>query len=566
MSNWFGKGGDETTTSAVANELPEFYKPYLEDILARAQYETSQPYQPYPGQQLAYFTPMEQEAMARFGELGVSGTQPELALAAQSAGQWLGGWSPGIAQPITSSYTPTPMGSFGYNPSSYSSGYKPSVIGAADDYVAGQLGPEAFYNAAALGPEAYYSAAALGPNAYYTAGQIDPGANYVAGQREVGFEPGTLNDAAVISSYMSPYYQNVVDVAKTEAARQADVRNAEYGLDAAGSGSLGGYREAIIRAENERNLMQEMSDIQTLGSQSAYLQALQSMEADRQAQAQLEAFGQSQFGMNEAARQQQAALIYQGYGLEQAALQAQAGLAQSGYGLEQGALQAQAGLAQSGYGLEQGALQSQAGLYQQGFGLNQGALQAQAGLAQSGFALEDASRQAAEGFAQGAFGLSDQSQQFNAMLGLQSYQAYEQAKQAAASMGLSAQEIEQAGRIAQNNAMLGIGGLNLSAAGMLGGFASQQQQMEMERLNAMLGVGGMERGLYQQGLDIGYNNYMNQLYWPQQNLSLYGNLLYGQPIQPNQNSTVTQPGASNWENAIGTGLTAYALWQLGQGG
>jgi len=86
-----------------------------------------------------------------------------------------------------------------------------------------------------------------------------------------------------LQPYMSPYQQAVVDTEKREAKRQSDIMGADIGLKAAGAGSLGGYREALMQSERERNLGQQLGDIQTRGSQSAYEAARQAYEADRAA-------------------------------------------------------------------------------------------------------------------------------------------------------------------------------------------------------------------------------------------------------------------------------------------
>jgi len=115
-----------------------------------------------------------------------------------------------------------------------------------------------------------------------------------AQEQGVGFAPGSLANQGAVQSYMNPYQQAVVDVEKREAQRQSDIMGQKIGLDAAGIGSLGGYREAIMQAERERNLGQQLGDIQTRGSQSAYEQAVRGFEADRAAQAQRETFRQQQ--------------------------------------------------------------------------------------------------------------------------------------------------------------------------------------------------------------------------------------------------------------------------------
>lgn len=76
-----------------------------------------------------------------------------------------------------------------------------------------------------------------------------------------------------MSSYMSPYMQNVVDVQKQEAARQSGIMGTQQQAQATQAGAFGGSRDAIMRAERERNLGQQMNQIQAQGSQAAYDQA-----------------------------------------------------------------------------------------------------------------------------------------------------------------------------------------------------------------------------------------------------------------------------------------------------
>jgi len=76
-----------------------------------------------------------------------------------------------------------------------------------------------------------------------------------------------------MSSYMSPYMQNVVDVQKQEAARQSGIMGTQQQAQATQAGAFGGSRDAIMRSERERNLGQQMNQIQAQGSQAAYDQA-----------------------------------------------------------------------------------------------------------------------------------------------------------------------------------------------------------------------------------------------------------------------------------------------------
>ena len=123
-----------------------------------------------------------------------------------------------------------------------------------------------------------------------TAALSDPSQNpykQYGGERIAGFQPmqqqafGTMAglDAGPeafqknIGSYMSPYMQNVVDIQKQEAARQSGIMGQQQAAGAVQRGAFGGSRDAIMQAERERNLSQQMGDIQARGSQAAYDQA-----------------------------------------------------------------------------------------------------------------------------------------------------------------------------------------------------------------------------------------------------------------------------------------------------
>ncbi len=93
---------------------------------------------------------------------------------------------------------------------------------------------------------------------------------------------GRFTDPGVAGSYMSPYMQNVVDIQKREAQRAADIAGTQRGSEAVRAGAFGGSRQAILEAEAQRNLAQQMGDIQARGSQAAYEQAAQQFQTDEQ--------------------------------------------------------------------------------------------------------------------------------------------------------------------------------------------------------------------------------------------------------------------------------------------
>lgn len=140
----------------------------------------------------------------------------------------------------------------------------------------------------------------------------------------VGAQSFTRGNTA--ANFMSPYMQNVVDIQKREAGRQSAMQGTQQQAQAASVGALGGGRDAIMRAERERNLGQQMNDIQATGSQNAFQQAQQQFNMENQtglqAAGQLGALGQTQYGQQMGINQ-----LQNQYGAQQQALKQQ-GLSQ----------------------------------------------------------------------------------------------------------------------------------------------------------------------------------------------------------------------------------------------
>jgi len=112
------------------------------------------------------------------------------------------------------------------------------------------------------------------------------------------FTPG------MASYYGDPYQQQVTDIALREGRRQGDIAKQQGAMGAIGRGTFGGARQALMQAEQERNLQQNLSDIQAKGSQAGFQSAQQQFNADaaRQLQAQ-QANQQAQQGAAQLASQ-----------------------------------------------------------------------------------------------------------------------------------------------------------------------------------------------------------------------------------------------------------------------
>lgn len=76
--------------------------------------------------------------------------------------------------------------------------------------------------------------------------------------------------SAGVGAYMNPYISNVLDVERREARRAADVSRVNDSQAMIKAGAFGGGRDAILRAENDRNLQQNLSDITATGMHRAY--------------------------------------------------------------------------------------------------------------------------------------------------------------------------------------------------------------------------------------------------------------------------------------------------------
>ena len=73
-----------------------------------------------------------------------------------------------------------------------------------------------------------------------------------------------------VGQFMNPYIQNVLDIERREARRDADTVAQQIAGRAARAGGFGGSREAILSAEHERDTARNLADIQSRGLASAF--------------------------------------------------------------------------------------------------------------------------------------------------------------------------------------------------------------------------------------------------------------------------------------------------------
>ena len=88
-----------------------------------------------------------------------------------------------------------------------------------------------------------------------------------------------MTDADQTQAYMSPYIQNVLNVNKDEAMRDAQRQLISQNLGAARKGSYGGSGSILAQTEADRNMQAQMAKIQATGMQNAFEDARKSQIA-----------------------------------------------------------------------------------------------------------------------------------------------------------------------------------------------------------------------------------------------------------------------------------------------
>ena len=459
MSKGGGSAPQSTVTTQV-EKLPVELVPFYKDLLGRGVYESLTGYETYPFRRLADFDPYEAGAQQAYQEMAEAGTPQGFTEAQQGFREVMAG---------------TP--------------YQRVIQGdEVTQELARQLGQYATTR-----PE--FSDLDMTAKDFTKAGVQD---DYLLGQDDLTYddiavdEIGDLDEIAldqfrdegILESYMNPYQQQFLDRQKRLAREESEIAANQIAQQATMAGGLGGYREGIMQSERERNLGEQLQDIQSRGDMENYLQARQAFEQDRAAD-----------------------------------FQSQQANVQSDWQAQQANLQAD--------------------------------LQAQQANVQSALQFGEADRQA---------GFQD--------IG-QARQQFEQDRLA----DIQRAEFNRQGLAEQADiAMRGyqtLGGdidRRMGAADRMANLAGTRQAMEYDRLGQLESAGARRRGLAQQGLDIGYQDFLRQQAFPRAQLNLYSGLLRGVPVGPGQYTSVygNQPTAT--QQLVGAGISGVGLLNATRGG
>jgi len=553
MGGRSGGSSGPTETTVTNTDLPEYVQPYFERILQRGEAESNQPYTPYEGDRLAYFSPDEMAAQGMTRGYAQSGTPYEYQLASQRASQ-LGGpygsqYQAGMVGPGYQASQQLP----GYDAQTYQPGYQAGLVGSG--YQARDLGLGYQARGIQSGYQAQDNFSTYNPNARqsgYQAGNVGPAFS------QLGYEEN-------IDRFMSPYQQAVTDVQKREATRQSEMMGDKTADAAAMSGGLGGYREAIMQAERERNLGTQLDDIQAKGSQAGFQSAQQQLSAERTAGLDASRFGLQQFSASEQARQAQEQMQQQAFSVSEAARQKSAEMGMDARQQNQAARQAEEQFRQKAFAQTETSVQAQEKFRQSAYQAGEQARQAAAKLGLSAAQQNEAARQAQEKFSQSGFQLTEGSFQKQADIDLGRYKAGEAAKQEAAKLGLTAAQQNEAARQAQER--FGQSAFDMSqryglaSVDALRGVGGEIQDDVMSRIGALQGVGSQQRAMQQASMDMGYQDFLRQQGYGMQQISNMAGLLRGVPVQPNQqiSTYAQQPGL--FQTAVGAGLQGLGLYK-----
>ena len=93
--------------------------------------------------------------------------------------------------------------------------------------------------------------------------------------------PKSWTDPGTAQQFMSPYMQNVTDIAKRESMRDYGKQLSQLRSQATQSKAFGGTRSAIQEAEAQRGQQQRMSDIEAQGLQQAYQSGMGQFSAEQ---------------------------------------------------------------------------------------------------------------------------------------------------------------------------------------------------------------------------------------------------------------------------------------------
>jgi hypothetical protein len=107
-------------------------------------------------------------------------------------------------------------------------------------------------------------------------------------------------------------------------------------------------------------------------------------------------------------------------------------------------------------------------------------------------------------------------------------------------------------------------GLQQQAGQLLGALGGQQQAMQQADIASLLQAGGIQQQLGQQALEASRATEMARAYEPYQRLEFLKGIMTNLPTSQSALTATTAPGSNPLAQAVGTGIGAYAAYNMGQ--
>ena len=99
---------------------------------------------------------------------------------------------------------------------------------------------------------------------------------------------------------------------------------------------------------------------------------------------------------------------------------------------------------------------------------------------------------------------------------------------------------------------------------LLGALGGQQQAMQQADISSLLQAGGIQQQLGQQALEASRATEMARAYEPYQRLEFLKGIMTNLPTSQSALTATTAPGSNPLAQAVGTGIGAYAAYNMGQ--
>ena len=109
-------------------------------------------------------------------------------------------------------------------------------------------------------------------------------------------------------------------------------------------------------------------------------------------------------------------------------------------------------------------------------------------------------------------------------------------------------------------------GIQQAGGQLLGALGGQQQAMQQADIASLLQAGGVQRALGQQALDAQRQTDLSRSYEPYQRLEFLKGIMTNMPTSQSAVTATTAPGSNPLAQAAGTGISAYAAYNLANRG